>query len=228
MSTVIGYFQNDEFLLPYWLKHTKRLFGNGIMLNCGSTDGSVDIVKEVCPHWQLIQAKHHPSDEANFLKEIMQYERGIRGWKMVLDPSEFLILDNLENYLQLGHIKRYTAIKFQAMIMVESEDEKKYPLDKDSELIFQRTNGYPESSSGHLEDGVMRRCKIIHRSFSGGYRFGLYDTTIKSLFFEPNVYLSWFGCTSSEKELAKSYDLLSNEVYSHWINNIKSTHNLYL
>ena len=47
--TIIGTFYNEEYLLPYWLKHHTRLFDHGILINWGSTDNSVEIIKRYAP-----------------------------------------------------------------------------------------------------------------------------------------------------------------------------------
>lgn len=47
--TVISHFYNEEYLLPWWLNHHKNIFDNGILINYGSTDKSVEIIKSICP-----------------------------------------------------------------------------------------------------------------------------------------------------------------------------------
>ncbi|MEW9106591.1 glycosyltransferase family 2 protein, partial [Paenibacillus sp.] len=51
MRILISHFYNEEYLLPWWLKHHAPLFDHGILINRGSTDRSVDICKQLVPHW---------------------------------------------------------------------------------------------------------------------------------------------------------------------------------
>ena len=58
MKTVISHFYNEEYLLPFWLKHHKKYFDHGILINYHSTDKSVEIIKEICPDWEIINTEY--------------------------------------------------------------------------------------------------------------------------------------------------------------------------
>jgi len=93
MKTVICHFHNEEYLLPFWLKHHKTMFDNGIMINYHSTDKSVEIIKEICPNWQIIDTKNEDFGALEVDAEIFLIEKDITGWRMVLNTTEFLIGD---------------------------------------------------------------------------------------------------------------------------------------
>jgi hypothetical protein len=48
MKTVISHFYNEEYMLPWWLKHHRQYFDHGILIDYGSTDKSLDIIKKIC------------------------------------------------------------------------------------------------------------------------------------------------------------------------------------
>jgi hypothetical protein len=54
--TVISNVYNEEYLLPFWLEHHREIFDHGIIVNFASTDTSMDIVRELCPSWEIIES----------------------------------------------------------------------------------------------------------------------------------------------------------------------------
>jgi hypothetical protein len=93
MKTVITHFYNEEHLFPWWLNHHKNMFDYGVLIDYGSTDRSVEICKEICPHWQVMPSMHTYFDAAACDFEVMFYESQIPDWKIVLTTAEFLVGD---------------------------------------------------------------------------------------------------------------------------------------
>lgn len=92
MRTVLTHFHNEEYLLPWWLKHHVHLFDYGIMINHGSTDSSVDIIREIAPHWRIVNSRLTQFDAFLTDFEIMQYEQELpQSWKIALTITEFLM-----------------------------------------------------------------------------------------------------------------------------------------
>lgn len=90
-KTVTLHFYNEEFLLPWWLKHHKKYFDHGILINYHSTDRSVDIIKEFCPTWDIVTTRNQDFGVAGLDSEIMDIEAGIDGWRVSLSATEFLV-----------------------------------------------------------------------------------------------------------------------------------------
>jgi hypothetical protein len=93
MKTIISHFYNEEYLLPFWLNHHKKYFDHGIMIDYGSTDKSVEIIKEICPDWEI-----HPTRNQYFYApdidfEIYDYEKNLEGFRVCLNTTEFLFGD---------------------------------------------------------------------------------------------------------------------------------------
>ena len=53
-KTVLTHFYNEEYLLPWWLSHHKKIFDHGILIDYHSTDRSREIIKAICPTWEII------------------------------------------------------------------------------------------------------------------------------------------------------------------------------
>lgn len=92
-KTIISHFYNEEYLLPAWLKHHKQIFDNGILIDYHSTDKSVAICLDICPHWQVIPSKNKCFDAQAVDQEVMHIERDVQGWRMCLNVTEFLTGD---------------------------------------------------------------------------------------------------------------------------------------
>ena len=102
--TVISHFYNEEYLLPWWLKHHREIFDDGLMINYGSTDRSVEIIKELCPNWTIVNTGNQFFGAIEIDAEIQEYERNIDGWRIVLNTTEFLLgnfskIDSREHFL---------------------------------------------------------------------------------------------------------------------------------
>lgn len=93
MKTVICHFYNEEYLLPWWLNHIKQYFDHGIMINYHSTDRSVEIIKEICPTWEIVNTRNEYFDAVLVDLEVQDIEKNIQGWKCCLNVTEFLFGD---------------------------------------------------------------------------------------------------------------------------------------
>lgn len=93
MTTVISHFYNEEYLLPNWLKHHKKIFDHGILIDYASTDNSVQIIKELCPEWDIVNSKNEYFDAVSLDIEVQEIEQSIKGTRMVLNTTEFLVGD---------------------------------------------------------------------------------------------------------------------------------------
>lgn len=93
MRTVITHFYNEEYLLPRWLEHHKKYFDFGICIDYASTDRSVEIIKDICPTWQIFSSGNQYFDASKCDSEIEFYERQIPGWRIALTVTEFLVGD---------------------------------------------------------------------------------------------------------------------------------------
>lgn len=89
-KTVVSHFYNEEYLLPWWLKHHRSIFDHGIMINYNSTDRSCEIIKELCPTWDIIPSRNEYFDGLLVDEEVQDIEETIQGWRTALNITEFL------------------------------------------------------------------------------------------------------------------------------------------
>lgn len=88
--TIVSHFYNEEYLLPWWCKHHRKVCDHAIMIDYGSTDNSVNIIKSLCPDWKIVKTKNKHFDVADIDNEVEIYESHIKGWKITLNTTEFL------------------------------------------------------------------------------------------------------------------------------------------
>ena len=94
--TVISNVFNEEYMLPCWLEYHKNVFDYGIIIDWDSTDKSREIIKKICPHWEIRRTTNLVNDKPFFEtfaadKEIMEIEKSISGYKIFLNVTEWLI-----------------------------------------------------------------------------------------------------------------------------------------
>jgi hypothetical protein len=107
--TILTHFYNEEYLLPWWIKHHLQYFTNGILIDKGSTDRSVEICRELAPHWRIVRSQLYEFDAFLTDHEVMTYEQQVTGWKMCLTATEFFVptypVEQIEAFLN-RHGKR--------------------------------------------------------------------------------------------------------------------------
>ena len=144
MRTVICHFFNEEYLLPWWLKHHRGIFNHGIMINHGSTDRSIEIIRDLAPSWQLVNSTLTHFDPFLTDFEVMQYERHVPGWKIALNVTEFLMttmpLPLIEKKITEMELKGFSLSGF---IMVDATPNTSY--DKAIPLPLQCTHGIDDN-----------------------------------------------------------------------------------
>lgn len=173
--TVVCHFYNEEFLLPWWLKHHSKVFDHGIMIDYRSTDRSVDLIKKHCPTWDIHTTKNEFFDSAPIDTEVMEFEKGLDGWRIALNVTEFLY----GNTDHLAHRDEMTQYLIGNYVFVDMEDHNREPtyLLHDYPLHEQRYWGFdPNTGDGPMPGGAMRRMnRSIHNfpvPYKGGRHFG--------------------------------------------------------
>jgi len=155
MKTVICHFYNEEYLLPFWLNHHKHMFDKGIMINYHSTDRSVDIIKEICPDWDILETRNECFDAHKVDSEVELIEKTITGWRVVLNVTEFLIGDLDKNCNDSDLSCRFIP---SALMICPEEKEGMYP-DSDKLLCEQFTYGVYADNEIAINERRMRRMK---------------------------------------------------------------------
>lgn len=154
MKTVISHFYNEEYLLPWWLKHHKQIFDHGIMINYASTDNSVNIIKEHCPNWQIVESRNEFFESELIDQEVMDYERDLQGARMALNITEFLYGDyRIIDDLATDYMPRMILIP--CLLMIDPSLNRYY--DPKKQLIDTCRNGL-----SYHDSCFIRHTRSIH------------------------------------------------------------------
>lgn len=145
MRTVICHFFNEEFLLPWWLSHHKKIFDHGIMIDYASTDRSAEIIKEICPTWEIHQSRNKFFDSAEIDREVEDYEATCTGWRMALNVTEFLY----GNVQQLDRIKGKRQVFVGNFVFVARDSNQRFT--HELPLHEQVSFGYFENDRRSIE-----------------------------------------------------------------------------
>ncbi len=160
-KTLLTTFFNEEYMLPWWLNHHKNNFDHGVLVDYNSTDRSVEIIKEICPNWEIIPSRNQYFGAKECDDEVIDIEREIEGWKVCLNVTEFLIGD-----YSIMNDTPDQGIRISCSVMVDI-----FPNDVpvyDKPLIEQKSFGILFNEGG----SQVRRPRIIHNKHSESYPLG--------------------------------------------------------
>ena len=162
MKTVICHFYNEEYMLPWWLKHHKHIFDHGIMIDYNSDDRSRDIIKEICPTWDIHMSQNWHFDSTTCDEEVMKWEKTVEGWRMALNVTEFLY-GNTDHLQADSGFAQYFIGNYVFIDMQDRLQTNELPvLVADRPIHDQRSWGYDEfQNAGISRAGNMAR---MHRS----------------------------------------------------------------
>jgi hypothetical protein len=174
MNTVITHFYNEEYMLPWWINHHKKLFDYGIMINHGSTDRSVEICKQMCPHnWKIVDTCISEFKTEYIDHEVKFYENTVEGSKMVLTLTEFFIPSMSLNELN-ARMKQNDANYMKTigvcMVDVLPDDLPSY----DKSLMEQKNHGMISGYSDPLNSYNPDSYKTMYGRFYHNDKFGKY------------------------------------------------------
>lgn len=152
-KTVVSHFYNEEYLLPWWLDHHKNMFDHGILIDYGSTDRSVEIIRKICPHWTIIKSRNNNFDTHAVDDEVMDVMGYIDGFKIVLNITEFLV----GNMKILDESKAASKIYIPCLVMCDPPCESSNDPNYDKPLYKQKYHGL------HYEQSYpIRYYRILH------------------------------------------------------------------
>lgn len=179
--TVISHFYNEEYLLPWWLNHHKEIFDHGILINYASTDNSLDIIKSICPSWDVYDSKNLEFAHIAVNDEVMEYEQNIEGYKICLNTTEFLIDKGIKNEIDYESKNCY-PIRRATMVDINPEENATY----DKPLVDQKNDGFLG------ENGINGEYRYVHNYENGNYDLGRHDTFLNKKE-ELKSLILWYG-----------------------------------
>lgn len=176
--TVLTNVYNEEYLLPFWLEYHKGMFDHGIVIDYRSTDSSMDIVRRICPTWEIRTTKNSHFDARNIDEEFMEIEQTVPGYKIVLNTTEFLV--SAQDIRTLLPEASTHAYPLQCLTAISSRIGT-YPADV-QELFSQIERVEPKR----------RMTRTLHSHVHGNYPIGRHECTLPITGKLP-VYVIWFG-----------------------------------
>lgn len=160
-KTLLTTFYNEEYMLPWWLNHHKDKFDHGILVDYNSTDRSVEIIKEICPTWEIVPSRNQFFGAKECDDEIIDIEKEIEGWKVCLNITEFLIGD-----YSIMNDQPNQLIRIPCTVMVD-----KFPYEEinyEKPLVDQKYFGILYNEGG----SQVRRPRGIHNKSTEQYPLG--------------------------------------------------------
>lgn len=176
--TVLTNIFNEEYLLPFWLEHHRKIFDHGIVVDYRSTDRSMEIVRQMCPTWEIRTTSNSHFAAVDIDREFMEIEKTIPGYKVVLNVTEFLI----------------STSNLRSMLL--DEPNKYYRLQCLS--AHSRVDTTNPTTLSQLFAGVesveteKRLSRFLHSHSHGHYSVGRHGATLPET--SPiSAYVVWFG-----------------------------------
>ena len=176
-GTILSHFYNEEYLLPFWLKHHYSMFNHGIMIDYHSTDRSVQIIKELCPTWEIRTTRNAFFDAEKVDQEMMDIEEEVSGFKIILNTTEFLINTKLFDYTST--IEKCFCVN-SYIVLPNSEsfpsDENEF-INNINTLCYQTERGY----------------RSLHSYKNGKYTIGRHNSFHNNMENITQLFIVWCG-----------------------------------
>lgn len=200
MKTIIAHFYNEEYLLPFWLSHHKKMFDNGIMIDYDSTDDSVSLIKEICPEWKIIKSENRNFHAENVNLECEKIEKDIDGWRIVLNITEFLIGDLNKNCVSLPHTK---SLLIPSATMVCSKEMIGNYGDKNIPIYEQFTHGIYVDYSNLCAFRPLRAMSNIDIKYVSGRHYQPQDTISNITVNVTDLVILWYRNSPMNDKMIK-------------------------
>jgi hypothetical protein len=173
---VISHFFNEAYLLPWWLRHHREIFDHGVLIDYHSSDASVEICRELVPHWEIVT-----SENATFAAllcdfEVMKHEQRFPdAWKLALNTTEFFAAPGLAKMERLMTQHDLVGARIPGAVMVDTDPDN--PPDPGQPLVTQKANGIWEDEIDFQSLAIpgltfATRSRLYHRYAIGAYTPG--------------------------------------------------------
>jgi hypothetical protein len=180
------------------------MFDNAVLINYGSSDRSVEIIRELAPHWQIVNSKNTQHDAKLVDQEVMEIEMQLHGWKMCLNTTEFLV--GCPRKEIMSQRKKTLGISTSGRLLIDLNP--KTELKESDSLVEEKSWGLSEDEyklllKSHALDGmneILRstchpgyRKRLLHRSDSGRYHIGRHNWDVQNVVYQPSLSVWWCG-----------------------------------
>lgn len=204
-ATVISHVYNEEYLIPWWLEHHKKIFDQGIIIDYDSTDRTVAIVREICPDWIVVKSRNKYFGALDVDSEVMCIEKMISGWKVALNVTEFFI----HNDEFIKEMECKNQIFLPSLTMIDSPEQFMTQPDKNKPLVDQRYHGVPVLNVPILDRAHhARSMHNINIQYSGGRHYPIsnyrwIDPPKIECYPTNNALILWYGYCPMNNDMLK-------------------------
>lgn len=208
MLTILSHFHNEELMLEKWVRHHLPLADRCIMVNHRSTDRSVEIIKTLAPHWEVVDTELEKFAADSLDAEMMKLESQVHNsFKICLNSTEFIWDPNFKETLTrvakaFPHIQ---AFGMRSIIMV---DKKETPVTEEP-FWLNRHYGFVDGGEQNEMGNHIRRWRYVHNQPTGQYHLGRHGTYLSSqmnmlgMFLLWNGYSPWKQCKERKLQIRK-------------------------
>lgn len=199
-TNVIIHIYNEESMLPHWLEHHRGMFDHGVIIDYHSTDGSLDIARRMVPHWEIRTTRNEFFEEPAVGDEVEDIEETLQGWKITLNVTEFLLMDDLHQYCRQLEERNISAVHANGVVMVDPGDHKlmgSWGYFEEDVVVRPSITGRP----------IRLRSRLLHRHPRGLYGLGRHSTNHTAVA-DHNFFLCWHGwCPFNEATLSRKLQI---------------------
>jgi hypothetical protein len=186
--TVICHIWNEEFFLPFWIRHHKLLFDSCIFIDYGSTDRSLEIIADEGKDWATVRPTRNAQWGAiECDSEVMDIEETIPGWKIALNVTEFYVCSDLKTKLSTLP-DDVVAVKPWGGVGIDPKDCQLDIL-PNLPLLFQCHYG-----AFHHHDSHQRE-RLLHRAPRGEYTYGRHTSHLPNQTRLESAFCIWLQFT---------------------------------
>lgn len=172
---MVCHFFNEELLMEGFCRHHKDMFDDVICINHQSTDRSVDIIREVCPNWVIVNTALNEFDAGANDREVEYWETQLStDFKLALNITEWVFNKDLRPLLQMmaEHVEEAEEPRAFGLLSTCLVDQEGSSQDIDP---LKHTWGYVDRQL------VTRRPRFIHNAEHGRYALGRHAVNLPSI-----------------------------------------------
>lgn len=167
--------------------HHTQLFDHGILINRGSTDQSVEICKQYAPHWEIRDSKVPEFDAILVDQEVMNIEKEITGWKMVLNTTEFLCCRDKKDFFDSLHKLGEKMYSIRCIYLIDDPNYVYKEPVYTQPIVRQRYHGIFPYDTTHQYRG-----RFIHNYEHGDYTAGRHWSPNKFIIYLSSAFVIKF------------------------------------
>lgn len=195
--TILTNVYNEEWLLPFWIQHHLPLCDHCVVVDYGSTDSSLSIIKEMAPSWEIRKTRNNFFDAEQIDQEFMDIEKSLPNdrFVIVLNTTEFLVgnIRELVNSVEEGHNVCYKLTCYIALNPETTDPDNYTDFMNGIQLVI----GPPND----------RHHRHLHNYASGEYGIGRHVTRLPTTEVQRAAVL-WTGFYPfNERQLARKLQI---------------------